>query len=53
MTTPTASTRGSSSTRRCSTAPTPLDWWDKLRVRVTAPANSVGEIHVTAERSTD
>ncbi len=29
------------------------DWWDKLRVRVTAPANSVGEIHVTAERSTD
>jgi hypothetical protein len=27
------------------------DWWSRLRVRVTAPPNSVGEIRVTAERS--
>jgi hypothetical protein len=27
------------------------DWWRRLRVRVTAPPSSVGEIRVTAERS--
>lgn len=29
------------------------DWWDRLRVRVTAPPNSVGEVRVTAERRAD
>lgn len=29
------------------------DWWSRLRVRVTAPPNSVGEVRVTAERSAD
>ncbi|HEU4652160.1 MAG TPA: PPC domain-containing protein [Croceibacterium sp.] len=29
------------------------EWWDKLRVRVTAPPSSVGEVRVTAVRSTD
>ena len=28
-------------------------WWDRLRIRVTAPPNSTGEIRVSAERSAD
>jgi hypothetical protein len=29
------------------------DWWSKLRVRVSAPAGSIGEVEVNAERETD
>jgi len=29
------------------------DWWDRLRIRVTAAPNSEGEILVRAERSAD
>ena len=29
------------------------EWWDKLRIRVTAPPNSNGEVRVTAERTSD
>ena len=29
------------------------DWWSKLRIRVSAPAGSTGEIQVTVERATD
>jgi hypothetical protein len=29
------------------------DWWSKLRIRVSAPAGSIGEIEVNAERVTD
>lgn len=29
------------------------DWWSKLRIRVSAPAGSMGEIEVTAQRSAD
>jgi len=29
------------------------DWWDKLRIRLSVPAGSTGEVEVTAERTTD
>ena len=29
------------------------DWWDKLRVRVSAPVGSTGEVQVTVERAPD
>jgi hypothetical protein len=29
------------------------DWWSRLRVRVTAPPGSAGEVRVTAERTAD
>ena len=29
------------------------EWWDRLRIRVTAPPNSTGEIRVSAERNAD
>ena len=29
------------------------DWWDKLRIRLSAPAGSTGEVQLTAERAAD
>ena len=29
------------------------EWWDKLRIRVSAPAGSTGAVELTAERDAD
>lgn len=29
------------------------EWWDKLRIRVSAPVGSTGEVEITAERGSD
>jgi hypothetical protein len=29
------------------------DWWDKLRIRISAPAGSTGEVQLTVERASD